>query len=232
MPPPWRGAVRHHLRRHAGPFPLPATVGALWLSRRSSPHHPRATFPHRTNIPRRKSVVTRWENGPGPVRVPTALFMCAVHLDDLPPSRPAARFETPESDPPSHRVGELHQGLHGPSVPGSSLIVSSWLFGHRPPAGDHSLAGDAFASLRFPGRDALFLGYLGTLNIPGEVVIIPNFILFRYLGWINTYQGLILPAAFSAFGTSSWSVFPHHPQLSWKTPPSSTAPAGSRSTSA
>ena len=64
-----------------------------------------------------------------------------------------------------------------------------------------SLAAYAFARLRFPGRDALFLGYLGTLMIPGQVVIIPNFILLRMLGWIDTYQALILPAAFSAFGT-------------------------------
>jgi multiple sugar transport system permease protein len=64
-----------------------------------------------------------------------------------------------------------------------------------------SLAAYAFARLRFPGRDTLFLGYLGTLMIPGQVVIIPNFILLRYLGWIDTYQALILPAAFSAFGT-------------------------------
>ncbi len=64
-----------------------------------------------------------------------------------------------------------------------------------------SLAAYAFARLRFPGRDALFLGYLGTLMIPGQVVIIPNFILLKTLGWIDTYQALILPAAFSAFGT-------------------------------
>lgn len=64
-----------------------------------------------------------------------------------------------------------------------------------------SLAAYAFARLRFPGRDALFLGYLGTLMIPAQVVIIPNFILLGYLGWIDTYQALILPAAFSAFGT-------------------------------
>jgi multiple sugar transport system permease protein len=64
-----------------------------------------------------------------------------------------------------------------------------------------SLAAYAFARLRFPGRDALFLGYLGTLMIPAQVVIIPNFILLRSLGWIDTYQALILPAAFSAFGT-------------------------------
>ncbi|NLM54839.1 MAG: carbohydrate ABC transporter permease [Firmicutes bacterium] len=64
-----------------------------------------------------------------------------------------------------------------------------------------SFAGYAFARLRFPGRDTLFLGYLATLMIPGQVVIIPNFILLRTLGWIDTYQALILPNAFSAFGT-------------------------------
>jgi len=64
-----------------------------------------------------------------------------------------------------------------------------------------ALSAYAFARLRFPGRDVLFLGYLGTLMIPAQVVIIPNFILLRTLGWIDTYQALILPAAFSAFGT-------------------------------
>ena len=64
-----------------------------------------------------------------------------------------------------------------------------------------SLAAYAFARLRFPGRDAIFLMYLATLMIPGQVTIIPNFILMRYLGWINTYEGLIIPTAFTAFGT-------------------------------
>lgn len=64
-----------------------------------------------------------------------------------------------------------------------------------------SLAAYAFARLRFPGREALFIAYLGTLMIPAQVVIIPNFILLTYLGWIDTYQALILPAAFNAFGT-------------------------------
>jgi multiple sugar transport system permease protein len=64
-----------------------------------------------------------------------------------------------------------------------------------------SLAAYAFARLRFPGRDVMFLMYLATLMIPGQVTIIPNFILMRYLGWINTYEGLIIPTAFTAFGT-------------------------------
>jgi multiple sugar transport system permease protein len=64
-----------------------------------------------------------------------------------------------------------------------------------------SLAGYAFARIRFPGRERLFLLYLGTLMVPGQVVIIPRFLIIRQLEWIDTYQALIVPAAFSAFGT-------------------------------
>lgn len=63
------------------------------------------------------------------------------------------------------------------------------------------LAAYAFARLRFPARDKLFLLYLGTLMIPGQVTIIPNFVLMKYLGWTDTYLALIVPPAFSAFGT-------------------------------
>jgi multiple sugar transport system permease protein len=64
-----------------------------------------------------------------------------------------------------------------------------------------SLAAFAFARLRFRGRDALFLLYLATMMIPFPVTMIPNFILMRYLNWIDTFQALILPPAFSAFST-------------------------------
>jgi multiple sugar transport system permease protein len=64
-----------------------------------------------------------------------------------------------------------------------------------------SLAAYAFARLRFPGRDKIFFLYLATLMVPGQVTIIPNFIIMRYLHWINTYQGLIIPSAFTALGT-------------------------------
>ncbi len=63
-----------------------------------------------------------------------------------------------------------------------------------------SLAAFAFARLRFPGRDALFLLYLATLMIPNQVTMIPNFIIVRLLGWYDTYQALILPPAF--FGSA------------------------------
>jgi len=64
-----------------------------------------------------------------------------------------------------------------------------------------ALAAYAFARLRFRGRDALFLLYLATLMIPRQVTIIPLFILMRELHWVDTYHGLIIPQAFSAFGT-------------------------------
>ena len=64
-----------------------------------------------------------------------------------------------------------------------------------------SLAAYAFARMRFPGRDALFYLYLATLMIPGQVIMVPLFILVNYLGWIDTYKALILPNAFTAFGT-------------------------------
>jgi multiple sugar transport system permease protein len=59
-----------------------------------------------------------------------------------------------------------------------------------------SLAAYAFARLRFPGRDVLFMLMLSTLMLPYIVTLIPLFVLFRNLGWINTLLRLIVPAYF------------------------------------
>lgn len=64
-----------------------------------------------------------------------------------------------------------------------------------------SLAAFAFARIRFPGRKQLFLAYLATLMIPATVTMIPSYILLRELGWVDTYQAVILPAIFTAYGT-------------------------------
>lgn len=64
-----------------------------------------------------------------------------------------------------------------------------------------SLAGFAFARLRFRARDVLFLGYLATMMVPHVVTMIPVFILLRALGMIDSYSALILPVMFSAYGT-------------------------------
>lgn len=64
-----------------------------------------------------------------------------------------------------------------------------------------SLAGFAFARLKFPGRDKLFFFYIATMMIPGMVLLIPNFVVMKNLGAINTHWALILSAVGSAFGT-------------------------------
>jgi multiple sugar transport system permease protein len=63
------------------------------------------------------------------------------------------------------------------------------------------LSAYAFARLRFRGRDRLFLVYLGTLMVPQEVTVVPMFILMQQFGWVDSYAALILPWAFTAFGT-------------------------------
>jgi multiple sugar transport system permease protein len=71
-----------------------------------------------------------------------------------------------------------------------------------------TMGGFAFARLKFPGRNALFLIYLGTLMIPPQVTLIPTFIVVVRLHWINTYQGLIVPiVAQGAFGTFMFRQF-------------------------
>lgn len=64
-----------------------------------------------------------------------------------------------------------------------------------------AMAAYAFSRIRWKGRDGTFLIYLATLMIPQEVLIVPMFILMRNLGWVNSYQALIVPWAFTAFGT-------------------------------
>jgi multiple sugar transport system permease protein len=71
-----------------------------------------------------------------------------------------------------------------------------------------TMGGFAFARLRFPFRDQLFLLYLGTMMIPPQVTMIPTFIVVVKLGWINTYQGLVVPIiAQGAFGTFMFRQF-------------------------
>ena len=63
-----------------------------------------------------------------------------------------------------------------------------------------SMAAYAFAKLKFPGKDTLFMIYLSNLMIPFQVTVIPLFVIMRYLGWTNNHISLIAIAAFSAFG--------------------------------
>ena len=62
------------------------------------------------------------------------------------------------------------------------------------------LAAYAFAFLEFPWKGPLFIGYLATMLVPAEVTVVINERTADSLGWINTYQGLIVPSLASTFG--------------------------------
>jgi multiple sugar transport system permease protein len=80
----------------------------------------------------------------------------------------------------------------------------------------NSLAAYTFAKRQFPGRDALFLIFLGTIMIPGQVLLIPSYIILTHIplfggndifgqgghGWLDSYWGLIAPGA-----VSTWGIF-------------------------
>lgn len=64
----------------------------------------------------------------------------------------------------------------------------------------HSMAGYALARLRFPGRETIFLGMFSTFLISLPVIIVPLFVIVRWLGLLDSYAGLIVPSIFNAFG--------------------------------
>jgi multiple sugar transport system permease protein len=70
-----------------------------------------------------------------------------------------------------------------------------------------SMAGYAFARLRFPGSKIFFWATLATMMIPGTVTLVPNYCLMARLGWTNTYLPLIIPGISDAFGVFLMTQF-------------------------
>lgn len=81
----------------------------------------------------------------------------------------------------------------------NSIFVASWVTFLQ--VFTSSLAAFSFSRLQWRGRDRVFMLYLGTMMLPGLVMMIPNYQIMIKLGLVDSYVGLILPAAFSAFGT-------------------------------
>lgn len=69
----------------------------------------------------------------------------------------------------------------------TALVVGGQLF-------FSALAAYSFARLHFPGRNTLFVAVLAATMIPSIVLFIPNFVLIKDLGWINTFQGMVAPS--------------------------------------
>ena len=81
----------------------------------------------------------------------------------------------------------------------NSLFVASWVTFLQ--VLTSALAAFSFARLEWPGRNKVFMLYLGTMMLPGLVMMIPNYQNMIRLGLVDSFVGLILPGAFSAFGT-------------------------------
>jgi len=64
-----------------------------------------------------------------------------------------------------------------------------------------AMAAYVFAKIEFKGREKIFALYLATMMIPGQVTMIPNYLVLKYMGLLNTFTGLMLPSLINAFGT-------------------------------
>jgi multiple sugar transport system permease protein len=65
--------------------------------------------------------------------------------------------------------------------------------------GTSAMAAYPLARMRFPGRDLVFVVLVGSLMVPNAVVLVPQYVLTQRLGWLSTYQGLIVPEAAMTF---------------------------------
>jgi len=81
----------------------------------------------------------------------------------------------------------------------NSLVIAGWVTILQ--VFTSALAAFSFARLEWPGRDRVFFLYLATMMLPGLVTLIPTFQLMVRMDMVDTYLGLVLPAAFGAFGT-------------------------------
>jgi multiple sugar transport system permease protein len=114
---------------------------------------------------------------------------------------------SPWSWPDHPTLDNFHTVLSNPNVSfplffKNSLIVA--LFSTVGVLLSASLAAFAFARLQFPGRDRWFVLLLSTMMLPGIVTMIPAFVLFKYLHWVDTFLPLTVPAF---FGGGAFYIF-------------------------
>lgn len=79
-----------------------------------------------------------------------------------------------------------------------------------------SMAAYAFARLNFKGKNILFIIYLGTMMIPFQAVMIPQFKIIKYMGLIDTKSSLIAVGIFNAFGTFLLRQFSSRFRKNWR----------------
>jgi len=111
-------------------------------------------------------------------------------------------------DLPKHLTWDnFHEVLTNPNAPFFLFLRNSAIVATLATAGvlvSSSLVAYAFARLKFRGRDRLFILLMSTMMLPGLVVMIPTFILYKYLHWIDTFNPIIVPAW---FGGGAFNIF-------------------------
>jgi multiple sugar transport system permease protein len=111
--------------------------------------------------------------------------------------RTSTPVETPTANPENFPTVLEKEGF-GRNVTNTILVTLAVVFGQLFTS---ILGGYAFARIRFPFRDALFLIYLGSIMVPFVVLIIPLYQLMVGIGWVDSIPALIFPWIFSAYGT-------------------------------
>jgi len=105
--------------------------------------------------------------------------------------------EKPTARPQNYKEVTQLQGLDR-SLTNTTLVTIAVVAGQLITS---VLGGYALARLRFPGRDQLFVIYLGTIMIPFVVLITPLYQLMVLIGWVDKLASLIIPWVFTAYGT-------------------------------
>ena len=121
----------------------------------------------------------------------SASFMPTGEATAVPPRLWPSRFTLEHYRALFTRMSLARHVVNSTLLASSTTVISLLL---------NSMAGYAFAKLRFPGRDRIFAALLAALVIPAQVSMLPLFLLLKQLGLVNTYWGVIIPGMASVFG--------------------------------
>jgi multiple sugar transport system permease protein len=121
----------------------------------------------------------------------SASFMPTGEATAVPPRLLPSRFTLEHYRDLFTRLDLARQLANSAMLATTVTLLSLWL---------NSMAGYAFAKLRFPGRDRIFAVLLGALVVPAQVAMLPLFLLLKTLHLVNTFWGVIVPGMTSVFG--------------------------------
>lgn len=103
--------------------------------------------------------------------------------------------------------GNYEKVLTNPNAPFFMFLRNSLIIATGSMVGvllSSSMVAYGFARLKFPGRDRLFILLLSTMMLPGIVTMVPQYVLWKYLGWVDTFYPMIVPAF---FGGGAYNIF-------------------------